>query len=143
MKVTLTNEQIYSSYGVLSKIKNKKLPISVCFAIMRDLKVMEDIVAKFEELRSRLFDKYAKKDANGNIVYKELENGQHAVTILDIPAFDKEFFELSKIDITIELVGIKQSSIMQLEDNDNYDQLTTEELEAISILFEEETKGDS
>lgn len=140
MNISLTNEKIFQTYIILEKLQTKKLPISICFSIMRNMKVMEDVAINFEKLRGDLFDKYAKKDGKGNVIYDELSNGQHAVKISNIPAFNEEYNELCSIEISLDLIGIKESAIMQLENNSNYDQLTAQELGALSLLFENENQ---
>ena len=125
---------IQKMHHELNGIREKKLPVKMAFILSRNLKKLDDVVSDLEENRDKLVQKYGERDEEGNLVVGE-EGG---IRIINPDDFMNEITEILNADVELTLDTITIDDIEKC-DRDGYDNLTVEEVGALSCMIAEET----
>lgn len=122
MEVTLS--QVYSSFTLLGRIVDQKLPIRMAFRFTRLIRELNKEWTSLEKLRDGLIKKYGAE--------KEDQKGAFTVPTENREAFFKEFQELLKETVQVEwdLVSIEEPGLASLE-------LSVKDLSVLGWLFTE------
>jgi len=110
----------------LKALKDKRLPISVSLIISRNFKKLAPVMEDYEEKRSLLIQRYAKRDENGEMITHKNDS----VQIGDPDAFIREMDELTSTEIEVIFDKIPQVSLDRCEE-EKYDRLTVDEVGVI------------
>ena len=122
MEVTLS--QVYTSFNLLSRIVDQKLPIRMAFRFTRLIRELNKEWTSLEKLRSGLIE------THGEAV--EGQKGSFTVPPENREAFFKEFQELLSETVQVEwdLVSIEEPGLASLE-------LSVKDLSVLGWLFTE------
>lgn len=122
MEVTLS--QVYTSFNLLGRIVDQKLPIRMAFRFTRLIRELNKEWTSLEKLRDGLIKKYGAEN--------EDQKGSFTVPPENREAFFKEFQELLKETVTVEwdLVSIEEPGLASLE-------LSVKDLSVLGWLFTE------
>lgn len=93
----------HNNPGPLTKLSRAELPLKLSFRISKFLKRVQEELTVFEEKRLALVEKYAKRNAKGE-VGKNMK-----VADENLEAFHAEFKELSEIEADIDFEPVKLS----------------------------------
>lgn len=118
----------------LSEIDDKRIPARLYFAIMRNKRLITDVVSDAEKARVKLIEKYCEKDEDGKPVQKA---GRITVAPYNWGEFDAELTELYEVDATIEFEPIYMEDIERCE-TEGFDKLLGREMNALSYMIKTE-----
>lgn len=120
----LTNETVETLNSFIEMDINAK----IAFRLMRVIKEISSLVEDKIKLEKRIFEKYLKRDENGNPLPVLDEQGNMvsgAVQISDMEAFNKDMFDIMSIENEIqydkidfddmELEKVKVKDLMKIE----------------------------
>lgn len=124
-----TNRKLLGMTATLNVISGKSLPIKASYAIAKNLTKIQSELDIFNKERTKLVDKFCKKDENGKPVIK---NGNFEVKQENLEEWNKNMNELLKIEVEIEPYKF---SLNVFEGKDY--ELTPSELMAIDFMIEE------
>lgn len=124
--------EIVKISNCISKIKNKKLPIKMSLILIRNSKKLEEVVKDIENKRFEIISQYADKDQNGRVLN---EDGQFKVSN-NLTDFENDLKELFNTQIKIQLDTLSMEDIQKC-DNEKYDSLTMEEVDALQYILNE------
>lgn len=110
----VTNIQAVTYYNAVASLKDKKLPISVLFALKNNFNLFLNQIKAYEESRTKLIEMINNKEER-----------------------DEEMLKLYNESVEHEVKTIKKSDIEKIDDIDTYDALTLSELEAINFIITE------
>lgn len=96
--------------GPLSKLANAPLPIKFSFRISKVLKRVQEELSVFESKRLGLVEKYAKRNAKGEVNKREMK-----VDEKNMAAFQEEFNELAALETDIDFEPFKLSQLESVE----------------------------
>lgn len=122
-------KDIVESYYTLQGIADKKLPSKLAFVICRNLRKMKDITDDVEQTRNSIVDRYAKRDADGNVMQTD-----NNIQIADADGFTREIDELLMTETELQLDKISEEDVEKCDD-DKYDALTVAEINALEIMM--------
>ena len=125
--------EIVKISNCISKIKNKKLPIKMSLILIRNSKKLEEVVKDIENKRFEIISQYADKDQNGRVLN---EDGQFKVSN-NLTDFENDLKELFNTQINIQFDTLSMEDIQKC-DNEKYDSLTMEEVDALQYITKEE-----
>lgn len=111
----ITNLEAVTFFNNVAAMKDKRLPVSILFAIKHNLNMFGNQLKAYEEARESL---------NANIE-DEVERSKEMVALLND-------------GVEYDVKTIKASVIEKIDGNDNYDALTYAEIEAITFMVEYE-----
>lgn len=111
----------------LSKLIKTELPVLAAYKLKKVASIVNEEQKKFEEVRSELVSKHAKKNKKGEIVKDE--NGGYAVAKENMDEFLKEVDQL--LSVEVEVPKIKLSEL-----GDNL-KMTAQEMVLLEGLLEE------
>lgn len=125
--------EIIKISNCINGIKDKKLPIKMSLILIRNSKKLEEAVKDINNKRFEIISQYADKDQNGQILS---ENGQFKVSN-NLTDFENDLKELFNTQINIQLDTLFMEDIQKC-DNEKYDSLTMEEVDALQSIMTEE-----
>lgn len=127
-QIKLTNSKILSSVNLISAVTQKQLPVRSAYAIAKNIKVINDEIKNYQEMRTKIIDENSKKDDTGKPVKDK--TGNPIIDDENKDKFQKEMQEL--LDIEVEL------NIMQFKlDNLGAVNFSVSELESIDFMLED------
>ncbi|WP_040209899.1 DUF1617 family protein [Clostridium polynesiense] len=103
----ISNERLISDYSTLKNIANKELPIRASYALAKNISKIESEIRVYEKERTKLIEKYADKDEEGQV--KADEGGQ--IIFKDPEGWSKDIRELLAIENDIEIHKFPISSL--------------------------------
>ena len=160
----LKKQQVVDLYEIITKFKTEKVNKELAYANMINLRGMGDVIGDlevinpktigekiqqdFEEERTELIKKYAKKDDDGEFIIEEdkftfeEENEKLFKDELDIivSKYNKEYAEANElwhnvmkeeVNLDLRLIKLKQLP----------EKMTTNEIEILSIILEDDNDG--
>ncbi len=91
----------------LNIISEKDIPIKLSYKLSKLYKQLSDELTQYQELNTKIINKYGMKDENDNLIINEKDN---TIPILPdkINEFQKETMELQNIEITIDFIWFIQ-----------------------------------
>lgn len=101
--------------------------------LIRNSKKLNEAVKDIDNKRFEIISQYADKDQNGQILS---ENGQFKVSN-NLTDFENDLKELFNTQINIQLDTLFMEDIQKC-DNDKYDSLTMEEVDALQYIIKKE-----
>ena len=125
--------EIIKISNCIDEIKDKKLPIKMSLILIRNSKKLNEVVKDIDNKRFEIISQYADKDQNGQILS---ENGQFKVSN-NLTDFENDLKELFNTQINIQLDTLSMEDIQKC-DNEKYDSLTMEEVDALQSIMTEE-----
>lgn len=125
--------EIVKISNCIDEIKDKKLPIKMSLILIRNSKKLNEVVKDIDNKRFEVISQYADKDQNGQILS---ENGQFKVSN-NLTDFENDLKELFNTQINIQLDTLFMEDIQKC-DNEKYDSLTMEEVDALQSIMTEE-----
>lgn len=124
----MKTSQINECYGILTKMENKKVPVSLGLILLQNKKKLDPVVENISVKEREIVDLYAEKDEAGNVIYND--QNQFKIPKDNISQFNKEIDEL--VNTEIEIVFDKVSmDILNRCDESGFDSLSLEELRII------------
>lgn len=129
MKIVL--KEVLEGQEILQKLSCQPLPGRTAFQIGRLLKKLEDVLTSYNDVRTKLIDKYAEKDENGN--FKLNDKNEYQFTSENMQAYVSEINNIIMEEIEIEAKPINFKDIENLE-------FTAAEMTFLEpfLMFEEE-----
>lgn len=112
MKMKLTNERIVNTINVLGKLNNTALPVRVAYAVSKNIDKIERELKAYNIEKSKLLDKYAEKNKNGEII---IENGHFKIKEECAENWNREIRELLEIENEVEIHMIKLDDLLNLD----------------------------
>lgn len=128
----ITNRQLLAIFNGISEIKKKKLPVKLGYAINKNLGIMQDSAAAYNNERQGIVDKYCAKDENGEVKVKGTQYEFSDQTELN--AYLEEMRELLDIENDLKIHTITIADIEKC-DSDKFDALTPDELELLEFMI--------
>ena len=128
MKLNLSNERIVNTINVLGELNNAKLPVKVAYAITKNINKINSELKAYNEEKTKLIDKYGKKDEEGKLKADEYGN----VTLKEeyIQDWNRDIAELLSIENEIDIHMINLDDLL----NSNYN-ISPAELAAIDFMI--------
>lgn len=113
MKITL--KEVSEMQAGLDVILAKELPVRPAYWLARFLDKVRSEIGATEKIRMQLIDKYAKKDKDGEFIFKKDNKGkdlqEYDFTKENSEKFGKEYTELSEVEMEIDFKPIKLSDL--------------------------------
>lgn len=135
----MKNIEIKNLYECLTRLKDKKLPIGVSFALARNVKALRDVAEDIEESRIKIIEQYANKDDSGKLI---INNDMYDISPENINNCNNDINSLWDYEVDIHLEKISMSDIEKC-DLDKYDSLTFSEFEILEPLIKYETDDEA
>lgn len=129
MKKKLTNERIVNTINVLGRLNDTALPIKVAYAVSKNIDKIERELKAYNTEKSKLLDKYAEKNENGEII---IENGHFKIKEECAENWNREIRELLDIENDVEIHMIQLDYLL----NSNCD-IAPSEFSLIDFMIEE------
>ena len=130
-----SNFDMVQMLNILAKYENIKLPQKISYAILKNLKFLQDEYKIYSSQLKQIYNSYQSyyvKDKNG-----EPQISQNGIPIVDHDhkeSFDNEISELLNGEIDFEMHTINED-LFDYEDADKYDALTPVQIsELIGVL---------
>lgn len=116
----------------LTRLNSEKMPARAGFAVMLNIKSLEEVLKAFNAKRGELVDRYTLKDVDKQVIHPLVDGkpDQTRVTITDVAAFSKELDDLLSVEVDIKVVKLTPEQF-----GDVY--VSPEELRAISWMLAE------
>lgn len=133
MKITVG--QVKGFYNGLLKIEGKKLPLTISYAIIRNMDILKKEIDRYELTRIQRCRQLARKDEQGNPIQKD---GNYDIPENEKSGFLQEMADLAAVEITADLQMISLSDLKLLESDSRYDLLSVKELKTIEFMTAEE-----
>lgn len=126
----ITNRRLVMDAKFLGSLTEKKLPIKVSYALAKNISKIETELNIYSKERSKLIDKYCKKDKDGkNIVDKD---NNLSIEDIYLDDWNKDLNELLDIEIEIDIHKFNINDLL----NSNCE-MTASELMLIDYMIEE------
>ena len=129
----LTNLKIKQTYEALTTL-DKKLPVVVNFALLHNLKQLEDIYNIYSKQRNSLIFQYADKDDKGNVIISG--NTCTITSEDDKKTMNQKLNELDSIAVDINIQQVDKKDLMYSDSQ--YDILSTQELRCMEFMIRED-----
>lgn len=120
----------------LMAVQNKKFPVRVSYAIMRNREAIEKEHAAYESQRIQLCEEYAAKNENGKPIIKDCAYEIQEDKKIN---FNKELKDLSGEEVDIDIRMVPASEMEKCEE-DRYDIPTGADLAILGFMLEEGDK---
>lgn len=127
----ISNSQLVKIFNGIGKVREKKLPIKVGFAINKNMDALESVARAYEVERSKILDKYCKKDESGQL---KTDGSEYVIT--DKESYAEEINELLNIENDIQVHTVTIDEIEKC-DSDRYDPLSPNELAVLEFMIGE------
>lgn len=116
------------------KMSEKKLPVKISYAVMKNQKMLESEYKNLEQQRVKLCEVYAEKDEDHKPIIKD---GSYIFSKEDRDAFSEEYKDMmgEEIEVNIHSVSIKE--LDKCDESDRYDAITPADLEVIAFMLKE------
>ncbi|CUP25321.1 Uncharacterised protein [[Eubacterium] contortum] len=124
----IKNSQVVTFLNGVADIQSKMLPTKVGYAIARNIALLESVAKAYEEERTKIIDKYAKKGEDGRYIVVG-----NTYDIQDMAGFGADMDELLGIE---NEVAIHTVSLSELEkcDLEQFDALTVKDLKLLDFM---------
>ena len=123
--------ELLESNESLKKLSTAEgLPFRTALSIAKDIKEIDEVLQVYENKRRELINKYGKKDDNGELIIKN-----NNIELIDRSAFVGEYNGLVMEDVDIEVKKIA------IDDLENVTNMTPNDINNISFLFEEDKEN--
>lgn len=124
----IKNSQVVTFLNGVADIQSKMLPTKVGYAIARNIALLESVAKAYEEERTKIIDKYAKKGEDGRYIVVG-----NTYDIQDMSGFGTDMDELLKIEneVSIHTVPISELEKCDLE---QFDALTIKDLKLLDFM---------
>lgn len=110
---------------------DKRLPVRISYAIHKNAAAIEPALKAYEEVRKKILEQYAKKDAEGNPL---IEEGKY--TIENIVEFNADIDELNAEMTEVEIHKVSITEFEKLDDP-KFDALTVSEMAILNFMIED------
>lgn len=111
MKVIL--REVLEGQEILQKLSNQPLPGRTAFQIGRLLKKLDEILTQYNDVRTKLIEKYAKKTEDGTFDLNE--KNEYQFTPENMQAYIEELNNVISEDVDVEANPINFNDIEKLE----------------------------
>jgi hypothetical protein len=111
MKVIL--REVLEGQETLQKLSHQPLPGRAAFQIGRLLKKLEEVLTSYNEVRTKLIEKYAKKNEDGT--FELNENNEYQFTSENMQAYVNELNNVIAEEVEVEAKPINFKDIENLE----------------------------
>ena len=133
--ITVTNSYIMNlldpNNTLFQELVKKELPVKVSYWITRAITKMTGFMVDFESERTKIAEKFAKRDDDDEIIKVKGEDGRESLQIDNLEDFNVKFMELLNIEVDLGIKPIKYDV-----DNDNC-MLSIQEMMLLMPLLEE------
>ena len=127
----LTNKSLLNLINRIGELKSKKMPFAISRSLILTHKAAMENYAVYEEQLKTLFEEYAIRDKDGNIICES--NGFPKINPEQIQNFNTALNELLDLSININECSFDPLVLDNWDDN-KYDVLTPDELEILMML---------
>lgn len=127
----LKNRDIVKFFDVYQKLREKKLPVKVGYAVKRNVLALQPAAEAYDTTREGIVKKYAKTDESGEYITEE-----NRYIVDDHEKFNEDMQELLDIETDVQIQTITMHDIEKCDDP-KYDALTLEEMEELEFMTEE------
>ena len=110
--MTITIRDIVENIDFFQRLAKQSLPARTAFNLSRILREITNEYNTFQTARKSLFEHYAVRDENNELVIDE--NGNYTIAQEDIPAVNKEILELLETEVNINCKPIMLSEIADM-----------------------------
>lgn len=123
--------EVMELWNALGKVKDKKMPVKISFAISRNISLLSPEVRDIQRHRTEIIQKYIEKDPDG----KPIVDTDGGAKISDPEGLEKDLDTLlsEESDIVVRIVSEDAFAAI---DGDRYDPLTPGEISALSAMIE-------
>lgn len=130
--------EVMELWNALGKVKDKKMPVKISFAISRNISLLSPEVRDIQRHRTDIIQKYIERDPDG-IPVVDADGG---AKITDPEALETELTTLLSEESDVKIRMIPEEAFLDC-DNERYDAFTPGEISALSAMIEYKTQGDN
>lgn len=127
----IKNRQIVEFMNGIQELKNKKLPVKLGYAILKNERILESCAVGYEQERHKILEQYVAKDEDGEFIVKD-----NHYDIADLKGFGEELNSLMEIENEVNLHTVNYGCIEQCGTG-QYDALSINDIEALEIMLQE------
>ena len=124
----IKNSQVVAFLNGVADIQSKMLPTKVGYAIARNIALLESVAKAYEEERTKIIDKYAKKGEDGRYIVVE-----NTYDIQDMAGFGIDMDELLGIENEVAIHTVPLSELEKC-DLEQFDALTVKDLKLLDFM---------
>ena len=124
-------KEVLSTLEGLSSIAKKKMPATVTYALLKNIKKLEAEQAYFIKMQDTLLDECVERTEDGTPVTVEDAPNKFVLKEDKIKYYNEEFKKIMDIDTEIEIQTVPFSAIANLE-------LSLEEMSALDFMLKTE-----
>ena len=124
-------KEVLSTLEGLSSIAKKKMPATVTYALLKNIKKLEAEQAYFIKMQDTLLDECVERTEDGTPVTVEDAPNKFVLKEDKIKYYNEEFKKIMDIDAEIEIQTVPFSAIANLE-------LSLEEMSALDFMLKTE-----
>ena len=111
--IEMTVQEMIDSVSILKTINDKKMPARTAYQFARIIREVEKELQSFQDTRSKLIERFGKKDETGKLI--EDEEGNIEIFPEKQDQFKKEADELIKSKVHINCEQIELEDILENE----------------------------
>ena len=130
--------EVMELWNALGKVKDKKMPVKISFAISRNISLLSPEVRDIQRHRTDIIQKYIERDPDGNPVV-DTDGG---AKITDPEGLETELNTLLSEESDVKIRMISEEAFLDC-DNERYDAFTPGEISALSAMIEYKTQEDN
>lgn len=130
-KMKLKNSEIVQFMNGVARLKSKKLPAKVVYAVKKNIRSMEAAALVYNETFEEICDRCVKKDKNGK---PQTKDGRFCFVKEKEEEFNTAVQELRDIETEIEVLTISLEELEKCDDS-RYDPLSVEDMEALYFML--------
>lgn len=124
----IKNSQVVAFLNGVADIQSKMLPTKVGYAIARNIALLESVAKAYEEERTKIIDKYAKKGEDGRLIVVG-----NTYDIQDMAGFGTDMDELLGIENEVAIHTVPLSELEKC-DLEQFDALTVKDLKLLDFM---------
>ena len=124
----IKNSQVVAFLNGVADIQSKMLPTKVGYAIARNIALLESVAKAYEEERTKIIDKYAKKGEDGRLIVVG-----NTYDIQDMAGFGTDRDELLGIENEGAIHTVPLSELEKC-DLEQFDALTVKDLKLLDFM---------
>lgn len=124
--------EIQGRLQAILNIAEKKFPVKVSYAIMKNEKVLESEYKDLDQQRIKICEAYAEKDSEGKALVKD---EKYVFSQKNQKACDREYKELLEEEVEIEIYTVDAEELDKCDDNSRYDVPTAADYMAMDFMF--------
>lgn len=130
--------EITQNLKAMLKLAEKRLPMDMMLAIADNIVSMRSKCETIEEMRRKIVNQYAVKDAGGHPVTISTDTGErYDIPDEKIQEFNEKYEELLNSELDIQITTVGRKVLSKIDDDCNYyDSLTAADLITMRFMLD-------